>query len=215
MKHGRKHFFSSVSTALINKRVDEVIEIVESALKAGFSAKEIMDRLIVPSINQIKDMFTEGDFYIPDVIHASRSIEAALYVLKPYKTDQTKSQKAIIGTVEGDIHDIGKNIAAFFIAFSGFDVIDLGVDVAASEFVQAVLENEPMILGMSATLTTTMKEMFSIINLLNAQELRNTVKVIVGGGPVTKEFALSIGADGYASQPHDIVTMMSRLSLHH
>ncbi|NMD42047.1 MAG: cobalamin-binding protein [Firmicutes bacterium] len=215
MKHGREHFFSNVSTALINREVDEVIEIVESALKAGFGVKEILDRLIVPSINQITNMFMEGDFYIPDVIFASRSIEAALYVLKPYRSDQTKSQKAIIGTVEGDIHDIGKNIAAFFIAFSGFDVIDLGVDVSASEFIQAVEVHEPKILGMSAMLTTTMNEMFSIINLLDTRNLRHTVKVIIGGGPVTEEFAHSIGADGYASKPKGIVEMMNQLFPHH
>ena len=129
--------------------------------------------------------------------------------------NQVESQKAIIGTVEGDIHDIGKNIAAYFIAFSGFDVIDLGVDVAALQFIQAVKEYRPKILAMSALLTTTMNEMFNVIKLLNIHGLRDTVKVIVGGGPLTKEFALSIGADAYASNPDEITTLIPQVLPYH
>lgn len=215
MKHRREHFLSTTSTNLINKEVDEVIDIVESALEAGFSVKEILNKLLIPSINQIADMFTGGDFYIPDVIFASRPIEAALHVLKPYRSGQGNSKKALIGTVEGDIHNIGKNIIAFFISFSGFDVIDLGVDVAANEFVQAVKEHEPDLLAMSALLTTTMKEMYKVISLLKMHGLRDKVKVIIGGGPVTQDFALSVGADGYTGDPKGIVAMINRLFPNH
>lgn len=215
MKYNREYILKDIATAILNKEVNEVIEIVESALAAGLDAKEILDKSVVPTIHQITDLFKGDDFYIPDVIFASRAIEAALYVLKPYKKNQVESQKAIIGTVEGDIHDIGKNIAAYFIAFSGFDVIDLGVDVAALQFIQAVKEYRPKILAMSALLTTTMNEMFNVIKLLNIHGLRDTVKVIVGGGPLTKEFALSIGADAYASNPDEITTLIPQVLPYH
>lgn len=132
--------------------------------------------------------------------------------LKPYtKKALKKQEKVVIGTVEGDIHDIGKNIVSLYLNYSGFEIIDVGVNVAPEEFIRSVQKHKPHILGLSALLTTTMGEMERVIDALEKEYLRNTVKVLVGGGPVTREFADYIGADAYASSAREAVSVAKSL----
>jgi 5-methyltetrahydrofolate--homocysteine methyltransferase len=148
----------------------------------------------------VGEKFSNGEYFLPDMLMAARAMKAALEVLKPAleKTGMPTIGKVVIGTVEGDMHDIGKNVVATFLSGNGFEVFDLGLNVPVQRFVQEVREKKPDIVGMSALLTTTMPVMGKVIEALKEAGLRSQVKVIVGGAPVTQEYANYIGADGYA-----------------
>ncbi|MGB9792199.1 MAG: cobalamin B12-binding domain-containing protein [Thermacetogeniaceae bacterium] len=211
MNPSRSHIFREISAAVLNGKANEVVRLVESGLKMSMSAEEILEEALIPATLEVAERFQGADFYIPDVLLASRAIKAGIHALKPLEKRPYRGKRIVIGTVAGDIHDIGKNLIALFLEFVGYEVIDLGVDVTAENFIQAVRQYEPHILGMSALLTTTMGEMSHVIDALKSNRLRERVKVIVGGGPVTKEFAASIGADGYADTPHEAIRVVNEL----
>ncbi|NPV28642.1 MAG: corrinoid protein [Firmicutes bacterium] len=212
MNTGRNHIFQQIITAILAGKADLVLKSVSSGLAMNISAMEIMEYAIMPATKQLAVKFQGADFYIPDVLLASRAIKAGLYALKPLiQTNSRCLKKIVIGTVAGDIHDIGKNMVSLFLSFSGFEVIDLGVDVTAVEFVQAVKKYRPSLLGLSALLTTTIGEMGVVIEQLNRNHLRHTVKILVGGAPVTKEFAAFIGADAYAQDAQEAVKLAREL----
>ena len=142
----------------------------------------------------------KDEIYIPEVLIAARAMHAGMGVLKPIlsKSSARQSTKVIMGTVKGDLHDIGKNLVVMLLEGEGFEVVDLGVDIPADKFVEAIKKHEPQVVGMSALLTTTMREMKSTIEVIQEAGLREQVKVIIGGAPVTERFAKEIGGDGYA-----------------
>jgi len=158
--------------------------------------------------------FKGGELFVPEVLLAARAMRAGMNVLQPRlsKSDIPTSGKYLIGTVRGDLHDIGKNLVKMLLEGAGFEIIDLGTDVSAETFVSAVRENQPDILGMSALLTTTMPEMKVIINALEAAGLRDAVKIMVGGAPVTDNFAKAIGADAYSPEAATAVDSARDLS---
>lgn len=211
MKPGRSYIFKEITAAILNGEANEAARLVESGLKMSMSAEEILEEALIPATRQVAEQFQGADFNIPDVLLASRAIKAGLYALKPYKRQAARGKRIIIGTVAGDIHDIGKNLIALFLEFAGYEVIDLGVDVTALNFVQAVKQYKPDLLAMSALLTTTMGEMSNVIEMLYIHRVRDSIKIIVGGGPVTKEFAVSIGADAYADTPHEAIKVVHDL----
>ncbi|ACM61647.1 5-methyltetrahydrofolate--homocysteine methyltransferase [Caldicellulosiruptor bescii] len=177
-----------------------VPEKVKEALSSGISAETILNDALIQAMSVVGEKFKNNEIYVPEVLIAARAMKAALEVLKPILTETGVKPigKVVIGTVKGDLHDIGKNLVAMMMTGAGLEVIDLGVDVAPEKFCEAVKNHNPQIVAMSALLTTTMPNMKTTIEKLQEQGLRDKVKVIVGGAPVTESFAKSIGADGYA-----------------
>jgi 5-methyltetrahydrofolate--homocysteine methyltransferase len=189
-------FFQSLSEG----EMGEVKTLVQEALDAGESAESVLKEGLIQAMDRVGVRFKNGELYIPEVLLAARAMHAGMAILKPIlsKSSGTITGKVLIGTVKGDLHDIGKNLVVMMIEGGGFDVIDLGIDVPASRFVEAVKEHRPQVVGMSALLTTTMMEMKNTIQALEEAGLKDRVKIIVGGAPVTEGFAKEIGADGYA-----------------
>ena len=189
-------FFQSLSEG----EIEEVKTLVQEALDAGESAERVLRQGLIPAMDRVGVRFKNGELYIPEVLLAARAMHAGMAILKPIlsKSTETIAGKVLIGTVKGDLHDIGKNLVVMMIEGGGFDVIDLGIDVPASRFVEAVKEHSPQVVGMSALLTTTMVEMKKTIQALEEAGQKDRVKIIVGGAPVTEDFAKDIGADGYA-----------------
>jgi len=161
----------------------------------------------------IGERFKNGDVFIPEVLLSARALNQALSVLEPHLGGEKREAtgKVLIGTVRGDMHDIGKNLVVTMLRGMGFDIQDMGINVDAEEFVRQVIENEPDVLGMSALLTTTMPEMKKVIDALDAQGMRERVKVLVGGAPVNAKFANDIGSDGYAPNAGEAVTLVKHL----
>jgi len=186
---------------VIDGQASEVESGVKAALAAGIDAEEILNKALIAAMNEVGQRFEAGDFFVPEMLVAARAMQSGLKYLKPYlaKADVKTAGKIAIGTVKGDLHDIGKNLVAMMLEGAGFEVVDLGVDVAPETFINAV-KNGAQIIGMSALLTTTMVSMESTIQALKAAGLRDKVKVMIGGAPVTQEYASRIGADAFAPE---------------
>jgi 5-methyltetrahydrofolate--homocysteine methyltransferase len=172
---------------------------VRAALAEGVKPEEILHQGLIAAMDEVGKRFEAGDFFVPEMLIAARAMQAGLSVLKPHlaATDIKSAGTVAIGTVKGDLHDIGKNLVAMMLEGAGFEVMDLGVDVSPDAFVQAA-KNGAQVVGMSALLTTTMSNMQRTIDALAAAGLREKVKVIVGGAPVTEDYAKKIGADAFA-----------------
>jgi 5-methyltetrahydrofolate--homocysteine methyltransferase len=192
---------SEISTAVIEGNVDDIEELTEDALDEGLDAKEILDQGLMPGMDHVGVEFKAGNMFVPEVLRSARVMHRSMDILKPLlaASDVKMTGKLLLGTVKGDLHDIGKNLVGMMCEGAGFEVKDLGKDITPEEFVDAVKEFEPDIVGMSALLTTTMRSMEHTIKALEEAGVRDKVKVIIGGAPVTQSFADQIGADGYAS----------------
>jgi 5-methyltetrahydrofolate--homocysteine methyltransferase len=200
-------------TALSQGKTDGVEKLVQEALERGESAERILKDGLIPAMDRIGIKFKNGEIYIPEVLIAARAMHAGMAVLKPILSKSTSSMagKVVIGTVKGDFHDIGKNLVIMMLEGGGFEVVDLGIDVPIDRFIEAIRKDEPQVVGLSALLTTTMREMKNIIQAFETAGLRNQVKVIVGGAPVTEKFAKEIGAEGYAPDAASAVDVVKSL----
>jgi 5-methyltetrahydrofolate--homocysteine methyltransferase len=174
---------------------------VQAALAAGQDPGVVLTAGMIPAMKEVGQRFEAGEYFVPEMLISARAMQAGLSVLKPelLKANVQAVGKVAIGTVKGDLHDIGKNLVAMMLEGSGFEVLDLGVDVAPAQFVAAVREQAPQVIALSALLTTTMPMMAQTIQELTAAGLREQVKVIIGGAPVNEAFAAQIGADGYSA----------------
>ena len=184
----------------LNGHAPEVKALTEGALKLGMDPMDILFKALIPSLEEVGRRFEKGDFFVPEMLIAARAMQGALVILRPLiaETGAKPIGKYVIGTVKGDIHDIGKNLVIIMLEGAGFEVVDLGVNCPPEKFVEAVRTNEPHIVGFSAFLTTTMP-MFKVnIQALEKAGLRDKVTVMVGGAPVTEEYAKLAGADHYA-----------------
>jgi 5-methyltetrahydrofolate--homocysteine methyltransferase len=183
---------------ILDGQQKEVEAKVRQALASGSSPKSILHEGMIAAMTEVGRLFEEGEYYVPEMLVAARAMQAGLAVLKPHlkETDAASAGKVAIGTVKGDLHDIGKNLVAMMLEGAGFEVRDLGTDVSPEKFVAAA--DEVDVIALSALLTTTMTNMKETVAALKAAGKRDQVKVIVGGAPVTPEYARSIGADGYA-----------------
>ena len=172
---------------------------VKAALEAGIPADSILNQSLIAAMNEVGRRFENGDFFVPEMLIAARAMQAGLKLLKPrlMEANVKSAGKVAIGTVKGDLHDIGKNLVAMMLEGTGFEVRDLGVDVPPEAFVKAA-QDGAQVIGMSALLTTTMNKMEDTIEALRAAGLRGKVKVLIGGAPVTQDFANRIGADAFA-----------------
>ena len=177
-----------------------VIEQVTEALNAGLSPAMILKDGLVSAMSEVGRLFENGEYYVPEMLISARAMQAGLKLLKPGLADTgvKATGRVVIGTAAGDLHDIGKNLVSMMLEGAGFEVIDLGTDVKPEAYVKAVREHKPDLVALSALLTTTMPNMEATIQALEAAGLREQVKVIIGGAPVTEEYARRIGADGFA-----------------
>ena len=206
---------------ILKKLFDAVLEGdfegVKSNLQAALDAKldpiVIMNDGMIAAMREVGCRFEEGDYYVPEMLIAARAMQSGMAILKPHlqQTDRKSSGKVVIGTVKGDLHDIGKNLVALMLEGAGFEIKDLGVDVPIEEFIRVVQEEKPDIVAMSALLTTTMQMMKQTIDAFEAAGLRDKVKFIIGGAPVTETYASQIGADGFASDASRAVNVAKSL----
>lgn len=189
------------------------VEWTTKALAANTSPMEIIDKGLVAGMDEIGRRWKAGDIHIPEVLVAARAMKASMALVRPLVIDAGTEMrgKVVIGTVKGDLHDIGKNMVAMMLEGAGFDVHDLGTDVAPEDFLKAVEEEKPDLLAMSALLTTTVPMMQQTIKRLDEAELRQTVRVMVGGAPVSDGFANQIGADGFAEDGATAVEVAAKL----
>jgi 5-methyltetrahydrofolate--homocysteine methyltransferase len=173
---------------------------VAAALQDNLGADVILNRACIPAMAEVGRQFEAGDKFIPEMLISARAMQSAMNLLKPLlvKENVQPVGKVILGTVQGDLHDIGKKLAGMMLEGSGLQVIDLGTDVSPQKFVDAVRQNDAQVVGLSALLTTTLPSMKAVIEALKAAGLRDRVKVLIGGAPVTQDFAERIGADGFA-----------------
>lgn len=201
-----------LNTSIMSGDTQETARLVEQGLKNSLSSQEIMENVIIPVSKRVAEKFRGSDFYIPDVLFALRPIKTGLAVIKDLSPQDIKyPHKIVVATVAGDIHDIGKNLVSIFLQTNGYQVIDLGVDVPAVQIAQAVGEHKSEALALSSMLTTTMGEMANVIETLEKNRLRRSVKVFVGGGPVSENFAEFIGADGYSPHAPGIIDLVNKL----
>jgi 5-methyltetrahydrofolate--homocysteine methyltransferase len=190
-----------IASGILEGDAEQTAKLVQKALDDGMPANEIMDDGLLVGMNEVGVRFKAGDMFVPEVLMSAEAMQAGTTILRPLLTGEGARQvgKVLLGTVKGDLHDIGKNLVAMMCEGSGFEVIDIGFNADPEKFVEGVKKHQPQVVGMSAMLTTTMRAMGYTIKALEEAGLRDTVKVMVGGAPVDADFANRIGADGYGS----------------
>ena len=199
--------------ALFQGSVEEVKKLTQDSLNRGEKAEDILNQGLIKAMEQVGVKFKNCEIYIPEVLIAARAMHAGLGMLKPLLAKSTASTAAriVLGTVQGDLHDIGKNLVGMLLEGGGLEVVDIGIDVPPEKFIQAAKDHGAKVIGMSALLTTTMMQMKSTIEALKAAGLKDRIKTIIGGAPVTEEFAKNIGADGYAPDAATAVDKIKEL----
>lgn len=207
-------YIKEIQEGLIEGDAEVVKNLTEQALNMGISADVIMANALIPMMEEIGNEFRNGNIFIPEVLMSSRAMHASLYVLKPLIVESKIKRKkglVIIGTVAGDLHDIGKNMVSMTLQGDGYEVIDLGIDVPASSFVSAILRYKPDVLAMSALLTTTIGEMRYVTQSIVNEGIRDRIKIVVGGGPVTQDYVEEIGANGYGKDVFGAIDTVNKL----
>ena len=189
-----------IKQAVLAGEMDGIAELTNQALAQGIGARDILDQALTPAMDIVGEEYERGERYVPEMLISAETMKGSVAVLKPLLVEAGVEAcgKVVIGTVEGDLHDIGKDLVAMMLEGAGFEVVNLGTEVTAQEFLKAAKEHNPDIIGMSALLTTTMIHMPEVIDALQQAGLREQIKVMIGGAPVTQGYADKIGADGYA-----------------
>lgn len=199
--------------AILVGKLEDAVKVTKIAVEEGMTPHEIINQYMIKAMEEIGSRFEAGKVFVPNLLMSARAMRGALDVLKPLMQGQVDSYigKIVVGTVKGDLHDIGKNLVASMFEGCGFEVINLGVDVSSDKFISAALENKADIICMSALLTTTMNYMKEVVAAVEASELKGKVKIMVGGAPVNDAFAKAIGADAYTSNANAAVVMAKKL----
>ena len=205
--------FEALSQSVIKGDMDSAAALTQKAIEAGGDAQQILDHGLIAAMDVVGQKFAQGALFVPQMLRSAKTMQHCVTLLKPhFKGEGIKTKgKIILGTVKGDLHDIGKNLVAMMLEGAGFQIIDLGVDVSPQAFAEAVADESGQIVGMSALLSTTMPAMKDTITALQAAGRRDEVKIIIGGAPVTAEFATEIGADCYAPDAGSAVAEAKRL----
>jgi 5-methyltetrahydrofolate--homocysteine methyltransferase len=203
----------SLFDAILDGDVESAKSNVQKALGAQLDPTSVLNDGMIAAMREVGCRFEAGEYFVPEMLIAARAMQSGMAILKPHlqQADITSSGKVVIGTVKGDLHDIGKNLVTLMLEGAGFEVRDLGVDVPVEKFVQVAQEEKPDIVAMSALLTTTMQMMKQTIEALSAAGLRDKVKIMVGGAPVTEAFASEIGADGFSPDASRAVSVAKSL----
>jgi len=205
--------FQNIAAEVLKGQADSVRTLVQEAVSREIATEDILNRGLVAGMNVVGEKFKNNEFFIPEVLVSARAMNAGLEILNPLLAEaKVKSKgKVVIGTVKGDLHDIGKNIVSMMLQGAGFEIVDLGADVPKEKFIDSAREEGAPVVGMSALLTTTMIYMKEVIQGLREEGLRDSVKVIVGGAPVTQSYADQIKADGYAPDAASAVDLTKKL----
>jgi len=205
--------FQALSEAVIKGDTKTAVAETQRALDAGGSAQDILNDGLIATMNEIGERYSKGLIFVPQMLRSGKTMQECTKLLKPFfeEGEVTSKGKVLIGTVKGDLHDIGKNLVSMMLGGAGFAITDLGVDVSPEKFVEKTKEVEPDIVGMSALLSTTMPAMSQTIEALNKAGLRDKVKVMIGGAPVTERYAQKIAADSYASDAGSAVRKAKEL----
>lgn len=199
--------------SVVNGEIEEVADGVNAALAANIPVDKILNEALIPAMGEVGRLFEAQEYYVPEMLISAKAMQGGLAILKPLlvAAGVVAGPKVVFGTVKGDLHDIGKNLVAMMLEGAAFEIVDLGTDVSPDKFVEAVKTHQPTIVGLSALLTTTMPNMRTTIEALKTAGLRDRVKVIIGGAPVTEAYARDIGADGFASDASRAVTLTKSL----
>jgi 5-methyltetrahydrofolate--homocysteine methyltransferase len=202
-----------VYNAIVDGNISGIKDSIKSALEAGLEPGNVLTEGMISAMQEVGKRFEDGDYFVPEMLIAAHTMQVGLALLKPYlmETDVKSSGKVVIGTVKGDLHDIGKNLVSLMLEGAGFEIMDLGVDVSPEKFVDAISAGNVDIVAFSALLTTTMPNMNVIIEAIKAAGLRDRIKIIVGGAPVTQEYCNQIGADGYSPDASRAVNLAQSL----
>jgi len=205
--------FNILSQAVQNGDDKQVVQTVKGGIKSGLPALDILEKGLVPGVQALGQLFKDGQVYLPEILISTRAMNKGLEELKPHLagTNIHKKGTVILGTVEGDLHDIGKNLVGMMLGSNGFNVVDAGVDVSADSFASAAKESNADIVAMSGLLTTTITYFPTVIEALEKAGLKNKVKVMIGGAPVTRAYADEIGAEGFAEDCASAVDEAARL----
>ncbi len=205
--------FKALSESVIKGDVKAAVAETQNALDTGSSAQDILNEGLIATMNEVGERFSKGLIFVPQMLRSAKTMQECTKLLKPFfkEGDVTSKGKVLLGTVKGDLHDIGKNLVAMMMEGAGFTITDLGVGVSPEKFVQKVQELKPDIVGMSALLSTTMPAMPQTIEALEKAGLRDKVKVMIGGAPVTEKYAQKIKADSYASDAGSAVSKAKKL----
>jgi len=200
--------------AILTGNAKQAEEVTNAALEAGASPTDLLGNYMIPAMDEVGKRFECNEYFVPELLIAARAMKTALEILTPKLAEAgaESAGRVVIGTVQGDLHDIGKNLVASMLEGGGFEVVDLGVDVPANRFVEAAQEKDGTIIALSALLTTTMTQMKAVIEALEAAGLRAGTKVMIGGAPITQQYADEIGADGYSDNASAAVALARNLS---
>ena len=206
-------YFGILSKAVLDGDQEKVASTVQEAMDSGVSALDILDNGLVPGVQALGALFKDGQVYLPEILISTRAMNRGVELLKPHLSSADMSRKGtvVVGTVEGDLHDIGKNLVGMMLSSNGFEVVDAGVDVNAETFVSRARESNADIIAMSGLLTTTITYFPVVVEALEEAGMKDKVKVMIGGAPVTREFADEIGAEGFAEDCASAVDEATRL----
>lgn len=205
--------FKDIAQSVYEGNIADVKQQVQSMINDGANPLDIINEGLIGGMNIVAPLFKNGEMFVPEVMLSAKTMAEGMALVKPLIADKDipSKGKIVFGTVKGDLHDIGKNLVGMMMESSGYTVVDLGVDVSEERFVQAVREHNPNIVAMSALLTTTMMKLKDTIDMLKSEGVKDQVKVIIGGAPVTQQFADKIGADGYSEDAATAVELCNRL----
>ncbi|GHV03502.1 corrinoid methyltransferase [Bacteroidia bacterium] len=204
---------TTLTDAILAGNLDQSVAITKEAVAEGISPSTLVNDYMIKGMEEVGARFEAGKAFVPNLLMSARAMKGALDILKPLMvgSESTALGKVVIGTVKGDLHDIGKNLVASMLEGCGFEVVNIGVDVSSDKFVQAIEENHADIVCISALLTTTMTYMKEVIDAINTSSLKGKVKIMVGGAPLSQDFARSIGADGYSTNANGAVATAKQL----
>ncbi len=213
MSEQLEQILDEIYDAVLDGDANATTEFVNRAIEMGAPVDVVLNEGLIAPMKEVGRLYEEGEYFVPEMLISARAMKMGLAILRPLlaETDTPAVGKVLLGTVKGDIHDIGKNLVGMMLEGAGFEVIDIGVDVAPEKFVEAIHTHQPDILGLSALLTTTMRQMSVTIQTLMEAGVRDKVRIIVGGAPITDKFAEQIGADGYAADAGKAVSLASAL----
>jgi len=207
------NYYEEISQSVITGQLDRVKQLTQQAISAGSEPVEIINQGLIPGMSVVGVRFKSGQMFVPEVLMSARAMNAGMDLVKPLilSEDIPSAGKVVIGTVKGDLHDIGKNLVGMLLESAGYTTINLGVDAGPEKFLEAVKEHNPHIIAMSALLTTTMLSMKDTIELLKEEGLRDKVFVIIGGAPISQDFSDEIGADGFAPDAGSATDLCKKL----
>jgi 5-methyltetrahydrofolate--homocysteine methyltransferase len=208
-----ENLVQEIYSAVLNGNASETKEKVQMALDNGSPAEELLNKGLIAAMKEVGQLFEDGEYFVPEMLISARAMKSGMTILRPILVSQDIKPigKVVIGTVKGDLHDIGKNLVSMMLEGSGFEIIDLGTDVTPEKFLEAINTHKPDLVGMSALLTTTMTNIEKTLRFLEENGARKGLKVIIGGAPISQKYADEIGADGYAPDASQAAIVAKRM----